>query len=100
MLKIGVTGGIGSGKTLICRVFSTLGVPVYNADERARSIMNEDTRVIRKLAEAFGEEIIIGGKPDRKALASIVFNDKGALRRLMRSFILQYRMILYHGWKT
>ena len=80
MLKIGVTGGIGSGKTLICRVFSTLGVPVYNADDRARSIMNEDLRVIRNLAESFGEDILRDGKPDRKALASIVFNDAGALK--------------------
>lgn len=82
MLKIGVTGGIGAGKSIICRVFSILGVPVYDADMRARWIMDGDLMLHRELKKAFGQGIFIDGKPDRKILAGIVFNDPAALKRL------------------
>ncbi len=82
MLKIGVTGGIGAGKSVICRVFSVLGVPVYNADMRARRIMDEDMILHRELKKAFGQGIFSESKPDRKLLAGIVFNDPDALERL------------------
>jgi dephospho-CoA kinase len=79
MLKIGVTGGIGAGKSLICRIFTVLGVPVYDADYHARRIMAEDPNIQRKLEDAFGPGVITAGGPDRKALAKIVFNDPSAL---------------------
>ncbi|MGF1586160.1 MAG: dephospho-CoA kinase [Bacteroidales bacterium] len=82
MLKVGITGGIGSGKTIVSRVFSVLGVPVYNADLSARSIMNTDRNVLEKLSISFGEGIIKEGVPDRQALAQIVFNDPDALKRI------------------
>lgn len=82
MLKVGITGGIGSGKTLVSRVFSVLGVPVYNADISARSIMNTDRNVQEKLSISFGESIIKDGVPDRQVLAQIVFNDPDALKRI------------------
>lgn len=82
MLKVGVTGGIGSGKTLICRVFATLGVPVYNADSEAGRIMNEDEKVMDEIRKAFGKGVFTEGKPDRIALAGIVFADGKALMRL------------------
>jgi dephospho-CoA kinase len=82
MLKVGITGGIGSGKTIVSRVFSVLGVPVYNADLSARNIMNADKNVQKKLAGSFGENVLKDGIPDRQALAQIVFNDPDALRRI------------------
>ncbi|TVR71217.1 MAG: dephospho-CoA kinase [Marinilabiliales bacterium] len=82
MLKIGVTGGIGSGKSTVCRVFEILGVPVYNADDRARNILSCDEEVRRSLLEAFGENFFTGGKPDRGKLASLVFENSGALDTL------------------
>lgn len=56
MLKIGITGGIGSGKTTVCRVFETLGIPVFNADTIAKSIMVTDTFLIASIKKEFGEE--------------------------------------------
>ena len=82
MLKIGVTGGIGAGKSLICRVFSVLGVPVYDADSRARRIMNDDPSMHQRLMAAFGTGIFSEGRPDRKALAGLVFDDPNALQKL------------------
>jgi dephospho-CoA kinase len=82
MLKIGVTGGIGSGKSLVCRVFSTLGVPVYNADIEARRLMGQDRQLITKLSEAFGPDVLVEGKPDRKVLAGLIFNDPEAMERM------------------
>ncbi|MFO7922285.1 MAG: dephospho-CoA kinase [Bacteroidales bacterium] len=82
MLKIGVTGGIGAGKSLVCRVFSALGVPVYNSDKEAQRIMDCDRQLQRLLEDAFGKEVIKGGMPDRRALAGKVFGNPGALERL------------------
>lgn len=82
MLKIGITGGIGSGKSLICRVFSILGAPVYNADIQAKKLMNQDPELMTKLIQSFGTGVYREGKLDRKALAGIVFNDQAALNLL------------------
>ncbi len=82
MLKIGVTGGIGSGKTLVCRVFSKLGAPVYNSDVEARRIMYENKIIMQKLKEAFGQQVFKEGRPDRRALANLVFVNREALDRI------------------
>jgi dephospho-CoA kinase len=79
MLKIGVTGGIGSGKSLVCKIFSILNVPVYNADHEAKRIMAEDLHIRRNLKAAFGPGVITPEGPDRKALSEIIFNDPAAL---------------------
>ena len=78
---IGLTGGIGSGKTLVSRVFMHLGVPVYCADEQAKRFYdNKD--ILQALQKIFKEPIIADGKLDKKKLASVVFNDKESLNRL------------------
>ena len=78
---IGLTGGIGSGKTLVSRVFMHLGVPVYCADEQAKKLYdNKD--ILQALQKIFKEPIIADGKLDKKKLASVVFNDKDSLNRL------------------
>lgn len=75
MLKIGLTGGIGSGKTTVAKVFETLGIPVYYADDEAKRIMNEDPALKKKITAIFGNESYENGKLNRAYLASIVFND-------------------------
>lgn len=75
MLRVGLTGGIGSGKTTVARVFQVLGVPVYDADKASKKLMNEDAQMKMDLISAFGEETYKEGVLDRKYLAETVFND-------------------------
>ena len=82
MLKIGITGGIGSGKTTACRLFEKLGVPVYYADARAGFIQNNDPALIESIKQLFGEGIYINGSLDRQSLGKIVFSDKSKLDAL------------------
>lgn len=82
MKKVGLTGGIGSGKTTVASVFSTLGVPVYNSDKEARIIINKDPQAIEQIKRLFGNEIYKNNELDRKAVASIVFNDSAKLKAL------------------
>ncbi|MES2828002.1 MAG: dephospho-CoA kinase [Bacteroidota bacterium] len=83
MLKIGITGGIGSGKTTICRIFETLGVPVFYADTVAKDIMISDEMLIEGLKSTFGElSYFADGKLNNKHIAGIVFNDTAQLAKL------------------
>ncbi len=82
MLSVGVTGGIGSGKSVICMIFRHLGVPVYDADARAKELMGTDPGLQEKLRTTFGEEVLPGGQLDRQKLAVIVFNDEEQLQQL------------------
>lgn len=82
MLKVGVTGGIGSGKSMVCNLFKCFEVPVFNADEAGRRLLAEDKNIIEQVQYIFGAEIIIGGKPDRKKIAEIVFNNPEKLTKL------------------
>ena len=83
MLKIGLTGNIGSGKTTVSRIFEVLGIPVFYADEAAKSVMVNDMRLISELKSEFGEaSYFADGTLNRKHIASIVFNDDAALTRL------------------
>ena len=78
-LKIGITGGIGSGKTTVARIFEVLGIPVYYADDAAKRIMNEDETLKEEIIRNFGEQSYINGKLNREYLGSIVFKDKKKL---------------------
>lgn len=82
MLKVGITGGIGSGKSLVCKIFSSLNVPIYDADSRAKALMVEDQDLINGLIAAFGEETYIDGELNREYLSSKVFNNEDAIRQL------------------
>jgi dephospho-CoA kinase len=73
MLLIGLTGGIGSGKTTIAHIFEVLGIPVYYADVAAKRIMNEDDNTKKKVIDTFGKEAYKNGNLNRKYLADIVF---------------------------
>lgn len=83
MLRVGLTGGIGSGKTTVARELARLGAVVVDADEVARAVVEPGTRGLAEVVEEFGPEILRpDGTLDRAALASIVFADPDALRRL------------------
>lgn len=81
-LEIGVTGGIGSGKSLVCKIFSLLGAPVYNADNRAKWLTNNDPEVRRNITEKFGYEAYNEKGLDRDYIAGKVFNDPDQLKIL------------------
>jgi len=81
-LLIGVTGGIGSGKSTVCHVFNCLGVPVYDADSRARWLMNNNDDLILKIKSEFGEASYQNGFLDRAYLAQIVFSNPEKLTKL------------------
>ncbi len=82
MLKVGLSGGIGSGKSLVAKIFAELGVPVYHADEAARSLMESDSDVVSKITELFGGKAYSDGRLNRKYIAGIVFHDDEKLGRL------------------
>ncbi len=82
MIKVGLTGNIGSGKTTVCKVFETIGIPVFNADLVARAIL-EEPAVAGIIGNQFGNSVLTSaGKVSRADLARLVFNDKELLKRL------------------
>ncbi|MFY9152128.1 MAG: dephospho-CoA kinase [Prolixibacteraceae bacterium] len=83
MIKIGITGGIGSGKSTACRIFSVLGIPVFEADLEAKRLMNTDPEIAFQLIRLFGEAVYLPDHTiDRKYLAGIVFNNPSLLAQL------------------
>jgi dephospho-CoA kinase len=86
MIKIGLTGGIGSGKSTVAKVFEVLGIPVYYADDAAKRLMNEDENLKIKLVELFGIQVYKDGELNRKYLADIVFTNSDKLH-LLNSFV-------------
>ncbi len=81
-MKVGLTGGIGSGKTLVCSVLEKLGVAVYYADSEARRLMNSDPELVLQISGLFGNKAYEGGNLNREFLAQRVFKDKVLLTRL------------------
>ena len=82
-LRVGITGGIGTGKTTICAIFETLGIPIYSADERAKSIMTSNPEVKQRINSLLGEEAYFkNGRLNRAYISSVVFNNKTRLNAL------------------
>jgi dephospho-CoA kinase len=82
MIQVGLTGGIGSGKTIVSKIFEKLGVPVFNSDEKAKELTATDPEIKEKIILRFGKGIFTSEGLDRKKLASIVFSDPIALAGL------------------
>jgi len=82
-MKIGITGGIGSGKSYVARIFGALGVPCYDADREAKMLMNGDPHIREALLKAFGPQVYgSDGLIDRAHLSAQVFRDRGKLELL------------------
>ena len=81
-MRVGITGGIGSGKSMVAKVFEVLGIPVYYADDAAKRLMNEDEALQQQLIASFGDAIYTNGLLNRKVLATLVFNDTKKLSLL------------------
>jgi len=79
MLRVGITGGIGSGKSTVARIFGVLGIPVYYADGAAKRLMNEDPQLIEQIIQHFGSNAYEDGKLNRSYISSLVFNNKEKL---------------------
>ena len=83
MKKVGITGGIGSGKTTVCQLFELLGIPIYYADDKAKELIVKNEALRTKLIETFGEETYLpDGSYNRAYIANIVFSDKKQLEKL------------------
>ncbi len=82
MKVVGITGGIGSGKTTVCKIFELLGIPVFYADDEAKKLYG-DKKIVSKVVKIFGKKILDSNKKvDKKKLAEIVFNHKPSLVKL------------------
>jgi dephospho-CoA kinase len=82
MLKIGITGSIGAGKSTVAGIFKVLGVPVFDADATAKNILNSDPLLREEIIAAFGSETYKNGLLDKKYLATLVFNNPDQLAKL------------------
>jgi len=81
-IRVGITGGMGSGKSTVASVFSVLGIPVYHADEAAKRLMNEDPTLKASIMRVFGDDLYADGKLNRSLLAGKVFNNPSQLALL------------------
>jgi len=84
--RVGVTGGIGSGKSFVCSVFEHLGVPVYHADSKAKELMNRSPQLRESLTALLGKEVYLEGELNRSYLAHILFRDP-AMREKINGLI-------------
>ena len=97
-LMLGVTGGIGAGKTIVCNIFTVLGIPVYNADTRAKVLMELDRDVIDSIKKYIGEESYLpGGLLNREYLAHHVFKD-GEMLETLNGIVHPAVAKDFHNW--
>lgn len=82
MIVVGLTGGIGSGKTTVAKQFIALGIPVYIADEEAKKLMNTSKVIKRKLIQLFGNEAFVNDELNKPFIANIIFSDKSYLQKM------------------
>ncbi|HEX5002891.1 MAG TPA: dephospho-CoA kinase [Bacteroidia bacterium] len=99
MKIVGVTGGIGSGKSVVCRIFETLGIPVFDSDAVAKCIIADDERVREQIKLLLGQNVYNGPVPDRGAIAAQVFNDPQKLKAL-NAIIHPKVAEAFEGWKS
>jgi len=95
--QIGVTGGIGAGKSTVCEIFKTLGIPIYNADDRAKWLMNNDEELKEDVIAAFSEKAYNEEGLDRQYLAEHVFHDQRKLS-ILNNLVHPMVAYDYHEW--
>jgi dephospho-CoA kinase len=96
-LRIGITGGIGSGKSMVAGIFKVLGIPVFDADSAAKEVMQTDKGLQSAIIEKFGNAVYPGGTLNRKYLANIVFNDPFQLE-LLNSLVHPFAIAAAEEW--
>ncbi|HCX99335.1 MAG TPA: dephospho-CoA kinase [Bacteroidales bacterium] len=99
MISIGITGGIGSGKTMVSHILKAMGYPIYNADLEARTIIDTNPEVIEQIKLLFGNDIYVGGKLDRAKVSNLVFNDNSLLQNL-NSIVHPAVAQHFNAWKA
>lgn len=82
MFKVGITGGIGSGKSMVCQVFQALGIPVFDADKAAKFLMNKDASLVASIKEILGNDAYKNEQLNRSFIASKVFSNPSLLQAL------------------
>lgn len=97
MIKVGITGNIGSGKTTVCQIFESIGIPVFYTDLVAKDIMATDYDIIKSIKTLFGDSSYIGDNLNKKYLSSIVFNDRNQLD-ILNSIIHPVVFRKFHEW--
>ncbi len=97
MIKVGITGGIGSGKSVICKTFNLLGIPVYYSDQRAKQLLNTSKEIRKSLTELFGNDLYSDNSIDKVKLANIIFNDKANLEKV-NSIVHPVVMKDFYSW--
>ncbi|MEI9956763.1 MAG: dephospho-CoA kinase [Ferruginibacter sp.] len=97
MIKIGITGGIGSGKSTVAKVFEVLGIPVYYADDAGKRLMNENVELKEQVKKLFGEDAYKNDLLDRKYLAEIVFKSPEKLA-LLNSIVHPATIVDAENW--
>lgn len=97
-MVVGLTGGIGSGKSTIAQMFEKLGIPIYVSDKEAQVLIETDECVKQKIISVFGENAYINGKYNRKYMADVVFNDKDKLR-LINEIVHPAMASHFEKWK-
>ena len=90
MIIVGLTGGIGSGKTTVAKYFKDLGIPVYVSDTEAKKLMSTSKVIKKKLIKAFGAASYINDELNRPYLAQLVFNNKEKLKLIIKKLINCY----------
>ncbi|QNL49520.1 dephospho-CoA kinase [Olivibacter sp. SDN3] len=98
MLQIGITGGIGSGKTVVCKIFEVLGYPVFYADKEAQRVMKDDAQLVENIKSTFGEASYLdSGEVNRKFLADVVFHDQIKLA-MLNQLVHPATIKAYENW--
>ena len=82
MIKVGLTGGIGSGKSTVAKIFETFSIPVFYADQEAKWLLDNDIEIKNQLTQLFGEDVYSEKGIDRKKLADIIFTNQNAISRV------------------
>ncbi|MFV0606245.1 MAG: dephospho-CoA kinase [Niabella sp.] len=99
MLKIGITGGIGSGKSTVAKIFSSLGIPVYDADRAAKRLVLTDLEMRQQIIQHFGQDAYIKGQYNKKYISEIVFSNREKLN-LLNSIIHPATIADANRWFT
>ncbi len=98
-LRVGVTGGIGSGKSVVCRIFACLGVPVFNADDAAKYVLSTNTDIRSRINDILEEDVYVGGVPDTSRMGQIVFSN-ATKRRQLEALLQPLAIAAGNHWMT